>query len=136
MSDENVEIVRRVYEAAARRDSAAAFALYGADIEWDASRTQRGALAGRVVYGREAVRAWLREWYTAWDEVEDALEKLIDTGDGTVTSLMVQRGRGRASGVEVENRLGAIWTVRGGKIVKVVWFDTPEEALEAAGISE
>jgi ketosteroid isomerase-like protein len=47
------------------------------------------------------------------------------------------RGRGRASGIEVEARSGAaVWTMREGKIVRVVWFPTRAEALEAAGLSE
>ena len=30
----------------------------------------------------------------------------------------------------------AVWTIRNGKVVRVVWFPTREEALEAAGLSE
>ena len=136
MSQENVEVVRRVYEAAARGDTPSAMALYDPDIELDASRTSRGAMTGRVVRGREAVLACLREWYEAWESVEDHLEELIDAGDDSVVSIMVQRGRGRASGVEVEDRLGTVWTIRTGKIVRAVWFPSREDALEAAGLSE
>jgi hypothetical protein len=47
------------------------------------------------------------------------------------------RARGRKSGAEVElKRNAGVWTVRGGQVVKVVWFSTPEEALEAAGLRE
>jgi ketosteroid isomerase-like protein len=64
------------------------------------------------------------------------LEELIDAGD-KVISIVTGRARGRASGVEVENRHhGGVWTIRGGKIVQVVWFPTREEAVEAAGLSE
>jgi hypothetical protein len=28
-----------------------------------------------------------------------------------------------------------VWTLRGGKVVRVVWFDTREEAVEAAGLA-
>ena len=45
MSQENVEIVRRVYEAAARRDAANIFALYDPDVELDATRTGVGTSA-------------------------------------------------------------------------------------------
>jgi ketosteroid isomerase-like protein len=133
MSQENVEVVRQVYEAAARRDTSAVFALYAPDIEWDASRTSRGAMAGRVVHGHDALRAWLRDWYGAWEKLEDRLEELIDVDDDNVVAIMVQRGRGRASGVDVEDRLGAVWTLRDGKVVRVVWFPTREAALEAVG---
>jgi len=38
MSQENVEIVRTLFDLFARRDHEAAFDYYDADIEWDASR--------------------------------------------------------------------------------------------------
>jgi ketosteroid isomerase-like protein len=136
MSEENVEIVRRVFEAAARRDTDAVFSFYDPEIEWDASRTHRGVLTGRVARGHEALLKWLREWYAAWETVDDDLAELIETGKDGVISVMVQRGRGRASGIEVEDRLATIWTIREGKVVRAVWFPTREEALEAAELSE
>jgi ketosteroid isomerase-like protein len=39
MPEENVEIVRRAYEAAAQRDAAAVIALYRPEVEWDISRS-------------------------------------------------------------------------------------------------
>jgi ketosteroid isomerase-like protein len=136
MSQEDVELVRGVFEAAASGDTAAVMALYDPDIEWDVSRTQRGAMAGRAGRGREALLRWLRDWYDAWETVDDDLEELIDAGDQGVVSIMVQRGRGRASGVAVEDRLGAVWTIQEGKVVRTVWFPSPEEALEAVGLRE
>ena len=136
MSQENVEVVRRVYEAAARGDTQAVLALYDSEIEWDASRTQRGALAGAVVRGHEALLAWLHEWYEAWETVDDELEELIDVNDDRVVSIMVQRGRGRTSGIDVADRLGTIWTVRDGKVLRAVWFPSAEQALEAVGLRD
>ena len=45
-------------------------------------------------------------------------------------------GRGRGSGVEVEGRESALWTLRDGKVVRYAWFHEPADALEAAGLSE
>jgi ketosteroid isomerase-like protein len=132
---QNVEIVRRVFEAAGRGDTQGILGLYDPDIEWDASRTERGAITGGVVRGHQAVLEWLREWYDPWETVDDDLEELIEATDNRVVSVMVQRGRGKASGVEVADRLGTVWTIRNGKVVRVVWFPSREAALEAAGIS-
>lgn len=131
MSKENVEIVRRVYEAAADRDVDALFSLYDEDVLWDASRTQRGALAGHFASGHEALRAWFRQWYGAWESIDDDLEELIEAGDDEVIAVMVQRARGRASGIEVDNRLAAVWTIRRAKVVRVVWYPSLQQALEA-----
>jgi ketosteroid isomerase-like protein len=136
MSEENVEVVRRLYEAAGRRDTATVYSLYDPDIEWDASRTERGTVTGRVVHGHEGLQKWLREWYGAWEDIHDDLEELIEASEHEVISVMTQRGRGRASGAEVEDRLATVWTIRDEKIIRAVWFPSREEALEAAGLPE
>ena len=77
----------------------------------------------------------LRDRYEAWESIEDECEELIDGGDHVV-SVVNSRGRGRASGVEVELTHAAVWTIGQGKVVRVAWFGTREQALEAAGLSE
>jgi ketosteroid isomerase-like protein len=136
MSEENVEIVRRLYEAAAQRDTATVYSIYDPSIEWDASRTERGTITGRVVHRHSGLKKWLREWYGAWEDIHDELEEVIDAGDNQVVSVMTQRGRGRGSGVEVEDSLATIWTFRDGRVVRVIWYPTRQEALKAAGLSE
>lgn len=136
MASGTVEVVQRLFEAASRRDSAAVFEIYDDYIVWDASRTERGAMAGKVVLGREALLRWLREWYEPWETLDDILGELIDAGEQRVVSSMIQRGRGRASGVEVEQELGTVWTIQDGRIIRAVWFPSRAEALESVGLSE
>jgi ketosteroid isomerase-like protein len=137
MSQENVEIVRRAYETAAQRDSSATTALYGSEVEWDISHAPARDLLGEphVYHGHDGLRKFFRAWYEAWEHVEPDLEELIEA-DEQVISVETTRGRGRASGVEVELPHYAVWTIRDGKINRVVWFGTREEALAAAGLSE
>jgi ketosteroid isomerase-like protein len=136
MSRENVEIVRRVFDAAARHDAATVLALYDPEVEWDNSRLPETSLLGRrVTRGHEGLRSLFREWYEAWESFEDDCEELIDAGQHVI-SVVTRRGRGRASGAETTARRGGVWTLREGKIVRVVWFPSPEDALEAAGARE
>jgi ketosteroid isomerase-like protein len=135
MSEENLEVVRRVYEAAARRDTANVLALYDPDVEWDSSRVAWGDRTQGVCRGLDDLRTLYRDWYEVWESYEDDLQELIDAG-AHVISVATGRGRGRASGVEVESQGAGVWTIREGKIVRVVWFRTRGEALEAAGLSE
>ena len=136
MSEENLEIVRRVYEAVARRDTAAVLAAYDPDVEWDFSRSLWGDLTGRAVYrGLEDLRAFYREWYEAWGKYDEAVQELIDAGEHVIV-VATGRGRGRASGAEVGWTQYGVWTLREGKIVRVAWFGTREAALEAAGVQE
>jgi ketosteroid isomerase-like protein len=138
MSQENVEIVRRVYEAVARRDAATVLALYDPGVEVDGSRLpELGMGAGAtVVRGHEGIRQITREWYEAWEYAEDCCDELIDVGGEHVISVVTRRGRGLASGVEVETRRAGIWTIGDGKVIRTVWFPSVEEAFEAAGLSE
>ncbi len=137
MSRENVEVVRRVYDAVARRDSGTVFALYDPEVEWDMSRGAWRELdeAGAIHHGHEGLRDWFRKQYEVWEKWEDNPDELIDAGEHVV-SVVTSQSRGRMSGLEVESHHVAVWTIRKGKVVRVAWFRTREEALEAAGLSE
>jgi ketosteroid isomerase-like protein len=137
MSQENVEVVRRVYEAVARGDRDAVLALYDPDVELDLSRSPFAPLLNRSVYrGHEGIRSLHRERQEeAWKEVVDTLNEVIDA-DEQVISVVTSRGRGRTSGVELGKTHAGVWTIRDGKVSRVVWFPTREEALEAVGLRE
>ena len=134
MSKANVEIVRRVYDATARGDTATVLAAYHPDIEWDFSNSPFRDVVTQTVYrGHEGIRSFIRERYEeAFQNVEDHCDELIDAGDHVIT-VVTSRGRGRASGAEVERTFAGVWTIRNGKITRVVWLGSRAEALEAAG---
>jgi ketosteroid isomerase-like protein len=135
MSQENVEIVRRVYDAAARRDSAAVLALYDPEVELDPSRLFAGVMGRGVYRGHAGVRSFFREWHDAWEHVEYDFDELIDAGE-QVISVVTRHSRGRASGVEVAAHAALVWTLREDKVVRVVWFLSVEEALKALELAE
>lgn len=135
VSKENLEIVRRVYESADRRDAPAVLAAYDQDVEWDVSRSPMARLVGGGVYhGHEGLRSFFRGYHEAWESIQYRCAELIDAGEHVI-SVDAERGRGRASGVEVDLTQYAVWTIRDMKIVRVVWFPTRAAALEAAGLS-
>ena len=73
MSQENVEIVQRVYDAAGQRDADGIFALYDPEVELDASRL---GLADRDVYhGHDGLRSLFRELSETWGEIEYSYEE-------------------------------------------------------------
>jgi len=53
-----------------------------------------------------------------------------------VVASMGISARGRESGLVVEQRISSVWTVQGGRIVRVRGYRTEADALEAAGLSE
>jgi ketosteroid isomerase-like protein len=133
-----VEVVRRVYEAVARGDAETVFSLYDPSVTWDATRgTHLGGLVGAgIYYGHKGLSDWYRQWSDAWEDPEWSADELIDAGEDVV-AVVSARARGRTSGAKVEGFMGAgVWTIRDNKIVRVVWFQTKDEALEAVGLSE
>ena len=139
MSEENVEIVRRLYDAVAARDSDTVLSIYHPQLEWDHSHnTEMAGLIGQKLYrGHEGLRRWAREFYEAWDTVEAELEEVIDAGDDLVVAVLNYRGRGRVSGIEVEfTRMAGVFTIRDGQVVRAEWYRDRRPALEAAGLSE
>jgi ketosteroid isomerase-like protein len=129
MSQENVEVVRRIYDALGRPDAVAA--LWHPEVEFDVSRDIWAAVVGGGHYrGPGGVRSWMLDRYGAWEQLDLECTELIDAGEEVVSVLSV-RGRGKASGIEVSYEPAGIWTIRRGQVVRVVWFATRDEALAA-----
>jgi ketosteroid isomerase-like protein len=137
MSEQNVEVVRRIYAAAARRDPTAVLAEYDPEVEWDVSRSHMARLVGQGVYrGHDGLRRFFRAYHDAWEEVSYRFEELIDASDDTVLSVDIEQARGRSSGADVQLTQYAIWTIRDGKVIRAAWFASRAEALDAAGLSD
>ena len=123
MSHENVEIVRR-------------FVLSDPDDLSDAHPDIVWNPVDEVAsQGHDALRAALARWMGEWDEYQDALEELEDLGDRVLATYYF-RGRGRGSGIEIDQRFYEVYTVRDGKVVRMDEYATRAEALEAAGLRE
>ena len=137
MSEENVEIVREAFDQKARRDKRV-LEVYDPNVEMDFSESPFAdfmTTSGRRRGIGEVQRAF-RDWYDAFENVETDVDELIDAGDHVIV-VFTYRSTGRASGAEVAwKRMAGLWTFRNGKVVRVAWLRTREQALEAAGLSE
>jgi hypothetical protein len=84
-------------------------------VEWDFRGSPfRDFLKQDVYHGHGGLRSFIRErTEDAWRDIEDQLEELIDTGEHVV-SVVLTRGRGLASGAEVEmTHAGGLDATRG-----------------------
>jgi ketosteroid isomerase-like protein len=130
VSQENVEIVRRAWEAYMRHDNEAALAFYDPEAELN------HPLDGSVYRGLGGVRAFFRDWHAAWSELlSNDVEEWIDAGDDVIAAMHI-RARGRSSGVTVERREWDVWTLRNGKLWRLRIYTSRAEALEAVGLTE
>ena len=131
MSEENVELVRRMYEAFLSGDAEVALSCFAEDVVVDASRR----LDGKVGRGRGYLSRMVAEWVGAFDDYEEEIEELHDLGS-QVLVLITQRGRGRGSGAEVEIRPAVLYEIKNDLISGVVPYTDRAHALEDAGLSE
>src|SRR4051794_10938282 len=137
MSQENVEIVRQVFElfreGMERGDAGAWFASehVAEDIEWITPGVGLGTYRGRAAF-IEFMASWTED-FEAWSF---ELERLIAAGDDRVVGLFLQTATGRASGVPVELHQGLLYELEGGQIVRIRNYLDRAKALEAAGLSE
>jgi uncharacterized protein len=117
------EFAARVYEAVNARDREAIKALCDPDI-----------VVGTTVEayrGPEAVLEWLDEGLDAFDDFTvDLLE--VEELDGHIVASMRQRGRGKASGAEVDHEFTHVWTLRDGRAVRMRSFSDRGDAVSYA----
>jgi ketosteroid isomerase-like protein len=133
MSEENVEIVRRGYEAYELGDIDSAVADFAPECEYVAA----GMVPGRTgaYLGPEGYKeffSWLDEEFS---DAHVQVDELLDAGDTVVVGATL-RGRGRQSGLPGTFTFWQVWAVERGKIVRGQGFSDRTEALEAAGLSE
>ena len=132
MSEENVEIVRSFYRAWARDEVPGPVELMDPEIEYV---NPAGAVEPGTRRGLAAFSSAVEKVFEGWESWQMEPEKFTAEGD-QVAVVVSYRARGRGSGVEVEGRESALWTLRDGKVRRYAWFHRPEEALEAAGLRE
>jgi ketosteroid isomerase-like protein len=130
MSRENVEIVRRSFEAFARGDFESAFAAHGPDTAWCTAADEPDQ---QTYHGLDGLREFVASLDEAWEGRFDGLmefEDFIDCGDWVVAPWRA-RMHGRRSGIEVDVEETYAIRVMEGRIVKVEEFRSTDQALEA-----
>jgi ketosteroid isomerase-like protein len=131
MSQENVEIFWRSCEAFDRGDYNRALDAIDPEVEYDLTHFPEG----RVYHGHDGIREAFRVWLGAFDEYRQDRE-VIATSDDSLVIAVKEHGRGKASRAEVVRTTYGLWTMRAGRAIRIIFFETRDEALEAAGLSE
>jgi ketosteroid isomerase-like protein len=134
MSQENVEVVRRMLQALADGGLNAMAEFWDPDIDW---RAAEGAIddVGEM-HGPVAVRRYVQDWIDTFDGFSVVVEELRDVGDDRVLTIQRANGRAKLSGTETDLRYAVVSTVRAGKVVRVREYLSIDEALEAVGLRE
>ena len=124
MSEENVELVRRIYAAWDRGESARDFIHPDVEYVNPSYAVEPGTRRGRKAF------AIVRDTY---EDFKLTVERFIDAGEEVVV-LAEYTATGPSSGVPVTGAHGYVWTVKDGQATRFRWFQSHREALEAAGL--
>jgi ketosteroid isomerase-like protein len=135
MSQENVEVFKRAFEAINRRDAEALVAELDPEVEWHRAILKAMGGTQTVYRGHEGVREWLRDLYETLSEFQAEYPEIRDLGDRTVAIGRV-RVRGAASEAQIESPHGTVTDFKNGKGIRIRTYLDPNEALEAAGLAE
>jgi ketosteroid isomerase-like protein len=122
-----VELVRGIIDALNRGDVDGMLARMHPDFEW---RPLESSPVARSYRGREQVRRYVEDWLNTFDSLRLDLQDPTEVGD-RVLAVIHGRGRGRASGVELETRFCQVWTLRRGTAVRMEEYANREQGLAA-----
>jgi ketosteroid isomerase-like protein len=133
MSQQNVEVVRRIYdEGLMDKDPEWLLELATPDIEYvnPPYAIEAGIRRGPV----EVARA-MRGFGEVWEMSRHELHELFDCGDIVVAAVSWYT-RSRGSQSEVVQEEAHSWSLREGRIARFEWGKDLIKALEAAGLRE
>lgn len=127
-----ITALRGAYAAFNRGDIDAAVEPLDENIEWTEPAEFPG---GGTYHGHEGVKRYLKQSRDAWAEVSSQPERFIPAGDRIVVFV---RARVRPKGGDEwqDVRLADVYTMRGGKAIRMRAFGDREEALRWVGIQD
>jgi ketosteroid isomerase-like protein len=139
MSQENVEldrqsrdleVLQQLYSHWERGDFTYSEA-FADDYVWKAvDAIESGEYTGMA----EVSAAW-RTWLQAWEGFSVRAEEVLAGSDGRYVVMQLFRAKGKASGLESEERTAAVVTMQDGLIARMEGFWDRDAALQAAGVA-
>jgi ketosteroid isomerase-like protein len=125
----NAERLRELYDRFGNDgDWRAGADIMARDIEWNG--LEDAGLGGRRIGHRE-VSAFFREWLDAWDVWSNPYD-IVEVTDDVIVVETHFKGRGKASGLELEVELGQVWEFEDGLAVRQTMYRSYEEAHRVA----
>jgi ketosteroid isomerase-like protein len=129
MSQQNIETMRRLAEAAAAGDYQAAAADLDPNVEIDDTDITEST-------GADSFNEWLARWDEAWESWRIEGLELLPVGEDKVLALFRMIVRGKGSGIELGRDDALLGEFRDGKIARLGYYNDQQQAREAAGLTE
>jgi ketosteroid isomerase-like protein len=128
MASRIAELLRPVYEEWGRGNWRPSFDLYDPHMEWGWSSEFLGL--GGVYEDRRDPNPRLRSWLSEWDYWRAEAEEYLELGDYVIV-LATYHGKGRGSGVEIEQEGAHVWRLRDDKVIRLEIFASRERAIQS-----
>ena len=125
--------MRIAVDATNRRDLATLDAIWSEEGEFHSTFA---ASEGRVFRGRQGIRDYFDTLGDVFDDMRIEIEEITDVGEDRLVVELRVSGRGKGSGVNVEQRNGQVWTILDSKVARIDSYMNSTDAFEAAGLSE
>ena len=117
-----------------RGDLDSCLVRFSPDLHYDAPHEWLIAGMASVYRGHAGFREWFAELREAWEILDHTPLELVDAGDAFAFLCRIKL-RARASGIELDSRLGQVFWVEGGLIVREQDFSDWDEALGVVGVT-
>ena len=127
--DRDLNVLREVYSRWERGDFSS-WEAFADDYVWKAAD---GPEVGEYTGMAEITASW-RTWLQAWDGFSVEAEEIVAGSDSRYVVMQLFRGKGKASGIESEERTAVVVTMRDGLIAAMEGFWDLDAALRAAGV--
>ena len=121
MSQENVELVRRGFEAGNRRDVEALIEVLDPEVEWHSALLMSLEGEAAVYRGHEGIREFFRDLDELFDKLHAEYPEIRDHGDQVVGLGRISM-QGKGSGAETESPIGTVIDLKNGKATQVRTF--------------
>jgi ketosteroid isomerase-like protein len=122
-----VELTRQVFEAGNRSELDLVVSFYDLNASFDVSPMGLGTFRGRA-----AIRAFLEDWFSAYERYHVEVEEIVELASGVTLSIVAQKGRLAGSDGVVDLRYAAVAVWRAGRVVLTTNYADIDEARAAA----
>ena len=128
-AEERIELVRRGFDAYNGGDFETVLDHFDAEVEL---HTADGLPNAGTYRGHEGFAHWAQQWEEAWEDFRPEPRRIEAVGERHAVADVLQKGRGRGSGVEVEMTLGYVFEYVGGRATYVALHPTFDDAMAVA----
>jgi ketosteroid isomerase-like protein len=133
VSQENVEVVRRLFDAFNGGGIDRVIGLV--HPEFSAEIPPEISAEPDTYRGHAGIRRYFESFEDVMTDIRFQPERFWDAGDSVVVAILLS-ARGKQTGIEVEQRSAGVWTIRDGKVIGSRTYLSLSDALAAVGLSD